>query len=136
MPTNRTLVRIEVFFDPAKLGQKIDFKSPLRGQKFTFSTDWNEPGKIPGSFLDQSLRSVPPSIVAYLAGGESALRTEIKSVQRNCLRCLADSADYGLLVFKLSVMMSLYHTIHDLYNTISTRSVIAKSYIRCEREAL
>ena len=36
MPTNRTLVRIEVFFDPAKLGQKIDFKSPLRGQNLLF----------------------------------------------------------------------------------------------------
>ena len=44
---------------------------------------------------------MPPSIVAYLAGGESSLRTEIKSVQRNYLRYLADSADYGLLVFKL-----------------------------------
>ena len=25
-------MRIEVFFAPAKLGQKMDFKSPLRGQ--------------------------------------------------------------------------------------------------------
>jgi hypothetical protein len=29
-------VRIEVFFDPAKLGQEIDFKSSLRGQNFLF----------------------------------------------------------------------------------------------------
>ena len=32
LPPNRTLVRIEVFFAPAELGQKTDFKSPLRGQ--------------------------------------------------------------------------------------------------------
>ena len=31
-PSVRTVVRIEVFFAPAKLGQKMDFKSPLRGQ--------------------------------------------------------------------------------------------------------
>jgi len=36
LPTNRTLARIEVFFDPAKLGQKMDFKCPLRGQKTLF----------------------------------------------------------------------------------------------------
>ncbi|MBP0985007.1 MAG: hypothetical protein J6A19_14905 [Oscillospiraceae bacterium] len=32
MPPIRTLAGIEVFFAPAELGQKTDFKSPLRGQ--------------------------------------------------------------------------------------------------------
>ena len=35
-PSVRTVVRIEVFFAPAKLGQKMDFKSPLRGQIIVF----------------------------------------------------------------------------------------------------
>jgi len=36
LPPTRTLARIEVFFDPAKLGQKMDFKCPLRGQRTLF----------------------------------------------------------------------------------------------------
>ena len=42
-------------------------------------------------------------LVAYLAGGKSALRTEVQPVQRNYLRSLADTADYGLLVLQLPV---------------------------------
>ena len=35
-PTNRTLVRIEVFFAPGNPWQKTDLKSPLRGQNTLF----------------------------------------------------------------------------------------------------
>ena len=37
-PTNRTLVRIEVFFTPGDPEQKTDLKSPLRRQTTIFST--------------------------------------------------------------------------------------------------
>ena len=40
-PTNRTLVRIEVFFAPGNPWQKTDFKSPLRGQiRFFRQAEW------------------------------------------------------------------------------------------------
>ena len=54
-------------------------------------------------FLDQ-FELVPlfqlGQLIADLAGGKAALRTQAKTVERNVLLCLADAGDDGILIFQ------------------------------------